>query len=893
MSFRLRLSSFFLIVLGCLLSAAPAAAQLYPYAEIHNNTPYTVSGTVVYVSAFCRDDDYTVRPGATWKATSRGSCLIKEITGKVPSGTRSLHGENTGVVTYTSSGTGYAKFQIEPFGDRYRIFSENEFAKVSKTDQRKSPGFYFVNETQWPVAFSLDQYSCLYHDVIPAQDQNGNPGIMARDTGAFWFTLRVHIQPDGKNPQTDMDCVEPVVELVADVALAALSGGTSAAASAARTGAKIAAKQVAKAAVKSATKKAVKKIAGNGIKQLGAYLTETGSVTLFGQFAGYEWPFRCDRMPEYHITGGPQVLIDEFGETYLMPGPAFTVRKTNTCGNDMMAASVKSASAKVDIPGFYTGTDEDDAATSGGGSGASSGGSSGASTIQGHTTVSNPAYTQAPLTTDGVNGRNLARADFNGGSFRQINQTAWNELNASGQVAFSFEETQRDDWSVYLTDNSRGALIVLDSHRKKVVYAAGGNPYSDLYDITQVYRIGQPQVSQGDPVLPAPTSNRPAAGNPTTTDSAKGDNLVIANFNGGSYRSEGGGRWTERNAGGAVTFNFEETGFDEWSVYLLDRSRNVRIQLDAFRKMIRYGDSNTAMRDQYQMTSALRNGTAPVAPPTPPPPSSNRPAAGSPTTTDGANGENMVIANFNGGSYRSEGGGRWTERNAGGAVTFNFEETGFDEWSVYLLDRSRNVRIQLDAFRKMILYGDSNTAMRDQYQMSAAMRNGSPAPKGPTASVAPVPSGPTPSARPGRGPDRQAEQGPDRRPQRAQDRVRDREQDLGPNRFGNGRQDNGPQDNGDVNGRNLSIANFNGGSYRSEGGGRWTERNTAGAVTFNFEETGRDDWSVYLLDRSRNVRIQLDVHRKKVLYGDSNTAMRDQYDITSVSAAAPGRGPSA
>ena len=79
-----------------------------------------------------------------------------------------------------------------------------------------------------------------------------------------------------------------------------------------------------------------------------------------------------------------------------------------------------------------------------------------------------------------------------------------------------------------------------------------------------------------------------------------------------------------------------------------------------------------------------------------------------------------------------------------------------------------------------------------------------------------------------------------------------------------------------VNGRNVTEVSYPGGSI-SLRGNRWTERNADGSHT--FAETGRDDWSVYLLDRSRGVRLQLDLHRKLVLYADGNAPMQPLYQI--------------
>ncbi len=337
-----KLFSIFLATLLISAGFAPSAYASYPLARITNNTEYTVVGEVQYVSFLCEDDKYSVGPGKTWTASSRGVCLIDDITGSTKNAI-GKYGESTRITPYHASpATTYSKFQINAFSGSYRIFSEDEWDDVSDTKQGKSPGFYFVNKTAWPLTYSLDQVGCLYHGIIPAGE--GEKGVRKVDTGAVWFTLRVAIQPDGIDPQSNWDCVEPVAELVGDVALAAVSGGGSAVA---KAGGKVIVKQIAKEAVKAGAKKAAKEIAKNMRNDLtnevlGKLLTDAGSVELYGQYAGYEWPFRCDNMPEYHITGGPVPLRDEDGELYLERGIPFKVSKVNGCGDDMMLGSRRS-----------------------------------------------------------------------------------------------------------------------------------------------------------------------------------------------------------------------------------------------------------------------------------------------------------------------------------------------------------------------------------------------------------------------------------------------------------------------------------------------------------------------------------------------------------------------
>lgn len=70
------------------------------------------------------------------------------------------------------------------------------------------------------------------------------------------------------------------------------------------------------------------------------------------------------------------------------------------------------------------------------------------------------------------------------------------------------------------------------------------------------------------------------------------------------------------------------------------------------------------------------------------------------------------------------------------------------------------------------------------------------------------------------------------------------------------------------------------GSFRRTGDRAWTEINAAGQPMFRFVETQRDEWSVYLHDSQRDVRIQLDLYTRRVNYSDKdNPALRKLYDL--------------
>lgn len=93
-----------------------------------------------------------------------------------------------------------------------------------------------------------------------------------------------------------------------------------------------------------------------------------------------------------------------------------------------------------------------------------------------------------------------------------------------------------------------------------------------------------------------------------------------------------------------------------------------------------------------------------------------------------------------------------------------------------------------------------------------------------------------------------------------------------------------PSDRATVNGMSVGQVRHPGGSFTNTGGGQWQEADAQGRVTFNFQEESRDEWSVYLFDASRNVSLQLDLHRGEVLYGIGAEPKTVLYPITQSSA---------
>jgi hypothetical protein len=111
------LSALILGAVAALKTTSPKRASkktnlAYPLVSVSNSVPYVVSGTVVYASAFCSNDDFDITPNTVWTATSRGVCLVTKIKAyvKTPNG-------NVDATPYESSGTSYSQFAVINYGD--------------------------------------------------------------------------------------------------------------------------------------------------------------------------------------------------------------------------------------------------------------------------------------------------------------------------------------------------------------------------------------------------------------------------------------------------------------------------------------------------------------------------------------------------------------------------------------------------------------------------------------------------------------------------------------------------------------------------------------------------------------------------------------------------------
>jgi hypothetical protein len=81
-------------------------------------------------------------------------------------------------------------------------------------------------------------------------------------------------------------------------------------------------------------------------------------------------------------------------------------------------------------------------------------------------------------------------------------------------------------------------------------------------------------------------------------------------------------------------------------------------------------------------------------------------------------------------------------------------------------------------------------------------------------------------------------------------------------------------------GANVRSVSYPQGVYRQTGPRAWAEFDKSGKQTNAFVEDARDEWSVFLFDPARNVRVQIDLYRKKIRYTENGGSYADLYDVT-------------
>lgn len=187
-------------------------------------------------------------------------------------------------------------------------------------------------------------------------------------------------------------------------------------------------------------------------------------------------------------------------------------------------------------------------------------------------------YAISPTEAAGITGRNVTVVMAPESTFVLLPGNAWEERGRDG-ARFQFVEQNRDDWSVYLIDDSRGVRLQLDLHTRTISYADANDPR-----MRPLYRI-----SDASAVVNGRNMNRAW----TAT---------------GQFFMTGPGRWEERGSDGSA-FRFTETNRDDWSVYLHDASRGVSLAIDAHTRRVMYSDPGAPQwRPLYDLTQVSAAG---------------------------------------------------------------------------------------------------------------------------------------------------------------------------------------------------------------------------------------------------------------------------------------------
>lgn len=327
------------------VESAVRGEAAYPAITIHNYAPFgfiahasfeACDSQTIDVSPATYDKAGNVTPGKAEENVKGGTaCMVHNIV------VQPNPAAKVGVITdYRSTGTTYREYYFLPTTEQevigagidWQLFSAHEANIPDQGTTGKSPGFVITNKTKWPVAVSLSQVGCLYHDALrPGQSMN-------RTTGAVWFTVTAQIVPDGVDPNTDLACAIPVVEVVADVLEAALTAGAVSwagltAAAVEESVGPAAAYLIPTSAISSATTAGAKGILMSQYPALIANLFRNRTDQLMSQYAGPPWPIRCDQKPTYEITGGWGATGYRADGFWIDPGSPLTITKTNSCGD--------------------------------------------------------------------------------------------------------------------------------------------------------------------------------------------------------------------------------------------------------------------------------------------------------------------------------------------------------------------------------------------------------------------------------------------------------------------------------------------------------------------------------------------------------------------------------
>lgn len=79
----------------------------------------------------------------------------------------------------------------------------------------------------------------------------------------------------------------------------------------------------------------------------------------------------------------------------------------------------------------------------------------------------------------------------------------------------------------------------------------------------------------------------------------------------------------------------------------------------------------------------------------------------------------------------------------------------------------------------------------------------------------------------------------------------------------------------EINGRNVNFISLENGYLRHLGNRKWIEEDLEFKSGYEYREQSRNDESVYLFDKSRNLKLQLNLKKMEILHSDNKTKNKE------------------
>lgn len=394
------------------------------------------------------------------------------------------------------------------------------------------------------------------------------------------------------------------------------------------------------------------------------------------------------------------------------------------------------------------------------------------------------------------------------GGFRAVGNGKWEQHDGSGAFEQSFIEVARYESAVTLTDPQRGTYVELDllTREVKVAQAKG-----EMWD--RFYPIIASQAGAVDHPDAVATSGKSGG---TAVNGLTANEIVLTNdgvTSAETLRHRGDGVWIVLDRRGSQTGQYVERSRGAEQIVLRNDALGIEVTIDFTTMTVNAGYVGASTpTETYRILSAstVASAVSPAPAPGPAVPAVNGLNASEIVGTE--DGVTPIV------TLRHEGNGVWSEVRENNAKGVQLVERLRNAQQIVLDYEPERMEIVIDFTTMTMTVGVVGGGPLATYRILSASE---------VASTTSAP-GPAPVPAPA---------------------------------------------TGEVNGMTVTQVYFTGdgatelGSFVALGGGKWVERDLNRKTVFHFVETQRDQWSVFLTDRSRGVEIQLDLYTKQVLYG--------------------------